>query len=50
MQAQEKKSQQQVGVKKQPYMPKNAEKAGRANAAKARRTIASKEALVTDDV
>ena len=50
MQAREQKSQEQVGVKKQPYVPKNAGKARRAKAAKARRVIAAKEAQVTDDV
>ena len=49
MQAQEQKSQEQVGVKKQPYVPKNAGKA-RAKAAKARRAMAAREAQATDEV
>ena len=50
MQAQEKKSQEQVGVKKQPYVTKNAGKARRAKAAKARRVLEAKEAQTADDV
>ena len=45
-----KKSQEQVGVKKQPYVPKNAGKARRAKEAKARRAIAAREAQTADDV
>jgi len=50
MQAQEKKSQEQGGVKKQPYVPKKAGKARRAKAAKARRAIAARKAPTADDV
>ena len=50
MQAQEKKSQEQVGVKKQPFVPKNAGKARRAKVATARRAIAAREAQTADDV
>jgi len=50
MQAQEKKSQEQVGVKKQPYVTKNVGKARRAKAAKARRAIAARKAPTADDV
>ena len=50
IQAQEKKSQEQVEVKKQPYAPKNAGKARRVKAAKARRAIAAREAQTTDNV
>jgi len=50
MQAREKKSHEQVGVKKPPYVPRKAGKARRAKAAKARRAIAAKETQATDDV
>ena len=50
MQTQEKKSQEQVGVKKQPYVPKNAGKARRAKAAKAGRAIAARKAQTAYDV
>ena len=46
----EKKTQEQVGVKKQPHVPRKAGKARRAKAAKARRAIAAKETQATDDV
>jgi len=50
IQAREKKSQEQVGVKRPPNVPRKAGKTRRAKAAKSRRAIAAKEAQATDTV